>query len=91
MVSALQQAKNRIATAVSLWRCLFPQHLLNSLPCRAFFRDTIEETYNNGPPPIKKKKISSTLNFVKKNMKAFGYPERDTCFRVTLASPDYKR
>ena len=33
-----------------LWHCLFPQHLLNSLPCRAFFRDTIEETYNNGPP-----------------------------------------
>ena len=30
------------------------------------------------PLSKKKKKISSTLNFVRKNMKAFGYPERDT-------------
>ena len=32
-------------------------------------------------PSIKKKKnILSTQNLVKKIMKTFGYPERDTCF-----------
>jgi hypothetical protein len=44
-----------------------------------FFLDTIEETYNNGPPLAlyKKNDLVHTLNLVKKIVKTFGYLERD--------------
>ena len=71
MVSVRCAPKNKIINLIEDCEsdrcgCLFPP--APAFP--AFFLDTIEETYNNGPP-LDKKRISSTLDLVKKILRTF--------------------